>query len=808
MFHLIKNSSFIYAHKGSGKKETLYEHAMLTKHYLDKMNSVKNIEEKVKQLLKSAFGITDTERGWLLFHQGIVYHDLGKVNPSFQADRMDNHKFKITTPTEHSIVSSLLFIQAYESEFETDDVMTLFLYVLAFAISRHHGYLSDLILPTDSKHTQDFNQKMIAIMKFDDIFSNWQPGKPDGSQMEELLDYSKHLLVSGSIVKDQLSFYALIKLFYSLLVTCDFYSAYEYNEKKEVDLKYIKDPDAFSCKYYTSTIYENIEKYKKDKSFFKEEPINALRSDIFLETHENLAKSKEKNIYYYEAPTGSGKTNTSISLALQLVKDCGLQSVFYAFPFNTLIDQTKDFLSQFFEVGVEMAPVNSVTKIDKLEKTYNEALLDRQFSHYPITITSHVNLFNGLFGASRNQNFLLPRLMNSVIILDEFQCYNNQIWREIALFMDTYAKFLNIKLIIMSATLPKLSYFIEDKCIYTNLIKDASVYYQNPLFKNRVNLDFSLLNRGYISKEDLISHVQMVSKPDKNTLIEFIKKKTARAFYKELKKAYKDNPSMKVLELSGDDNVLYRRMIIERIKNEKGLIIVATQVIEAGVDIDCDIGFKDCSILDSEEQMAGRINRSCFKEGCTLYFFCYDAASHVYKGDARLAFTIEDETYRKLFEEKDFNAYYECVMKVLQKRTSGYNTSNIESVKKSAQLLQFENIQKHMLLIDKKDYQIVLNFKQMIDGKEVSGKEVWEKYKTLLSCTLDYPEKEVKISEVKEQLSLFTYNVSESIIPSDYNDSIGNSLYYYEDGDQFMDEEEDGYCKFDREKFAKGVLIL
>lgn len=807
MFHLIKNSSCIYAHKGSGKKETLYEHAMLTKYYLDKINGIKDIEEKVKQLLKSAFGIADAERGWQLFQQGITCHDLGKINPSFQADRMDNRLFKITTPTEHSIISSILFIQAYESEFETDDTMTLLLYVLAFAISRHHGYLTDLVLQSDSKHVQDFNEKILSILRFDDIFLNWEMDKPDISQMEELLDYSNHILTSSDTVKDPLSFYVLIKLFYGLLVTCDFYSTYQYKNKCEVDLKYIKDSDAFNYKYYNSKIYKDIQKYKNDKDYFKEQPINVLRSEIFLETHDSLLQSEDKNIYYYEAPTGSGKTNTSISLALQLVKDCGLQSVFYAFPFNTLVDQTKDFLSEFFEVGVEMAPINAITKIDKLEKTYDEALLDRQFSHYPITITSHVNLFNGLFGASRHQNFLLPRLMNSVIILDEFQCYNNKIWREIALFMDTYAKFLNIKLIIMSATLPKLSYFIEDKSIYTNLIKDASIYYQNPLFKDRVHLDYSLLERGYISQEDLISKIRSVSKPDKNTLIEFIKKKTARMFYKELKKAYKNDTSMKVLELSGDDNALYRRMVIERIKEEKGLIIVATQVIEAGVDIDCDIGFKDCSILDSEEQMAGRLNRSCFKEGCMLYFFCYDPASHIYKGDARLDFTIEDKVYRKLFKEKDFNTYYESVMEVLKKRTSGYNTSNIESVKKSAKYLQFEMIQKHMLLIEKNDYQIVLNFKQTIDGKEISGKEVWNKYRNLLNCTLDYSEKEVKILELKELLSLFTYNISESIAPSGYNDSIGNSLYYYEDGEIFMDEE-DGYYKFDREKFEKGGLIL
>lgn len=50
------------------------------------------------------------------------------------------------------------------------------------------------------------------------------------------------------------------------------------------------------------------------------------------------------------------------------------------------------------------------------------------------------------------------------------------------------------------------------------------------------------------------------------------------------------------------------RKIIEKLSKLKSVILVATQVIEAGVDIDMDIGYKDCSKLDSEEQFMGRIN--------------------------------------------------------------------------------------------------------------------------------------------------------------------------------------------------------
>lgn len=52
---------------------------------------------------------------------------------------------------------------------------------------------------------------------------------------------------------------------------------------------------------------------------------------------------------------------------------------------------------------------------------------------------------------------------------------------------------------------------------------------------------------------------------------------------------------------------------------DKAVILVATQVVEAGIDIDMDIGYKDISKLDSEEQFIGRINRN-FKRKGVVYF--------------------------------------------------------------------------------------------------------------------------------------------------------------------------------------------
>ena len=63
----------------------------------------------------------------------------------------------------------------------------------------------------------------------------------------------------------------------------------------------------------------------------------------------NYAYNLDKIIYYLEAPTGSGKTNMAINLARILYNNNkDLTSINYIFPFNTLIDQTKNTFKNYF----------------------------------------------------------------------------------------------------------------------------------------------------------------------------------------------------------------------------------------------------------------------------------------------------------------------------------------------------------------------------------------------------------------------------------------------------------------------------
>lgn len=793
--HLI-NDKNIWAHTSEVKRsETLEEHSKLCLKYYNKYCEIKGIENIVLNTIK-ACGCNDSEMYGIynIFVNAIYLHDIGKINPYFQNKRLKNpsykdiHDFK-NANTNHSLPSAYIYMCEVMPFIEQLDrnskkKFTIFMFSFAYNISKHHGYLKDAVNFKDdilNCSIEDYYNKKLNLDKNSILTIN------DG--YTRLKKY----------ISDEIAFYILNKLHFSLLVSCDYCATSEYINGREIEIETIKDIDDFSYGYYNSEIYQGIEKYKLNKEYFADDPINALRSDLFIEAQKNLEENLDGNIYYLEAPTGSGKTNNSINLAINIIKrNPSINNIFYIFPFNTLVEQTAEVLERYFKKDIDFAIVNSITPIviksdeEIDEPDYEYSYLDRIFNNYPVVVTSHVNFFNMLFGIGRDQVFPLTKLCNSVVVIDEIQSYKNDIWRHIIIFLSKYAQLLNIKIIIMSATLPKLGMMLEDENIrFVSLIKNSEKYFKDPLFKNRVELDFSLLQFGKISLEYLADKVSEYK--DKKVLVEFIRKETAHDFYKIIKNI----KNLNVVELTGDDNAIYRKEVIKKINDEntKSIIVIATQVIEAGIDIDMDIGFKDIAIPDSEEQFIGRINRSCKKKKCKAFFFDYDNPAMIYKDDIRVNFPITNIDIMAKFQDKNFESIYELIFKVLKVKSDRLNRDNIKCLFENCMLMNYRKISKIMTLIEG-NAQVFLAHKIETGNGIIDGKDVWNEYKQLLKNNdMHYAEKAVNISRLKEKMSYFTYNVCGNIeIKCD--EEFGG-YYYINDGDRFID---DG--KFDRKKFS------
>ena len=769
--------------------ETLIEHSELTFEYYEKIVNTKSLKPLLISLIEK-IGSDNRELILEMFESAILLHDWGKINPYFQAKKMNNPLFSKyknqTNSSDHSLLSSEKYLDYFLPKIaeirdrKQKEKLKFILYSFSYHMAKHHGRLSIF----ESYRDEDNNVK----------------------------SYFMHL---NKLSIPHFEFYILNKLLFSLLVSSDYYATTEYMAKFPIDdFGLFSDKD----KRVLKTRFDNfVSKFGKPKD------INKLRNEIFKEAETNLLTNLDKHIYYLEAPTGSGKTITSINLALQLLNsDKNLNKLFYIFPFNTLVEQTKAVFDEIFEDDLKIETINSISPIEikkdqeDEESNYTASYLNRLFFHSPAIITTHVSLFNILFGTSKEDNFPLWQLANSVIILDEIQSYNNNLWWYMVEFFDKYAKLLNMKIIIMSATLPKLDYFLEKKDNFVDLIskEKRDTFFTNRYFKERVAVDFSLLDEGKINLERLEEFFDEKRKGYKKILFEFIKKQSAREFYNQIKEAYEN-----VYELSGDDNKAYRQFVINKTKEDKPIIIVATQVIEAGVDIDMDLGFKDISTLDSEEQLMGRINRSCKKENSKVYFFNMDDVSKIYRGDNRLGFDLTKEKYRTILANKNYKDYYEDVLKVIQKNglrfDSGVNT-NIDKFANTIQKLDYKEISKTMTLINSENFTLYFPFMldiaiyedvkefedidkiYLTDGK-LDGLKVWKSYLKLREIE-GFAKMKVNSSYINSLMQFFTFNIIK--FQGQSNPSRGEEIggfYFVSDWELFIDK--DG--KFDRVEYQK-----
>ena len=773
--------------------ETLPEHLDCTKKYLERIIKEKHLEPLIDGLVES---IDDSYSTLIkeMFYNAIYLHDLGKMNPCFQSKKMGNSMFKEyegCSDSKHSFGGVVYFIDYYKliiEKIEDDGAYYRLIYILynfSYPIAKHHGRLG--------KIEDYFSDKREAHASFDSA-------KKD---IENYLD-------------KKFEFYILNRLLFSLLVSSDYYATSEYMADMPIhDFGLFSQDEKSKLK---SSFDAYVQKFGEPKG------INKLRSEIFQEAESNLLQNLDKHIFYLEAPTGSGKTITSINLALQLLNhDDRLNKLFYIFPFNTLVEQTKDVFDEIFEDELKIETINSISPIEleskqeENESNYTQSYISRLFFHSPAIITTHVALFNILFGTSKEDNFPLWQLANSVIILDEIQSYNNNLWWYMVEFFDKYAELLNIKIIIMSATLPKLDFFLEKKSNFVDLIlpNKREAFFTSHYFKDRVEVDFTLLEEGEIELERLEEFFDEVKGSYQKILFEFIKKQSAREFYEQIKD-WNEN----VYELSGDDNKAYRQYVINKSKEDKPIIIIATQVIEAGVDIDMDLGFKDISTLDSEEQFMGRINRSCKKSASKVYFFNRDDVAKIYRKDNRLGFDLTKSKYQKILEEKNYADYYADVLEVIKRNglryESGVNT-NIDNFSILLKKLDYQEISKTMTLINSQNMTLFFPFKIDLDiykgVKEFEderiqnyltdglfdGEKVWESFKALNDIE-GFSQMKYEQSYINSLMQFFTFSLikyKEGQTPSHYSYEFGG-FFYISNHEDFI---EDG--KFNRKKFQE-----
>ncbi len=801
--YIIKNHSKYFAHlsKDEKIKETLIEHTLLVQEYFFTLIKKNNLESIIFNLIKNLTSKENLQEKIAdIFVKSIAIHDFGKVNPKFQKEKMKNDNIKDIDhklSSSHSLISAYIYVLYSELLFKNiskEDEIFIDVITLAFSypILMHHSPYIDRI-----DEVEKYKENADDLKKFITNFLCFDNEKDFIKLIDDYVISNTNIILENinETIKNEFTLFLLVKLLYSLLTAADYYATTHFmNNWEQLDdnfgildnnLKKKIVTNIKITKGYNSKIYNELDTYKikfpKDQSNTN---LNKLRQSIATEVIRNLGNNFDKNIFYIEAPTGSGKTNLSMLVLSELLKndvDTGkheVNKVFYVFPFITLITQTYQSLKETLGLTEsEIVQIHSKSGlINKEDDNYgfeSKVVIDYLFMNYPISLISHIKFFDILKSNRKSSNYLLHRLANSIIIIDELQAYSPKEWDKIVYFIANYSEVFNIKFILMSATLPKIDNLllpfekIERNNEFVSLVKNKDKYFKNPNFKNRVTFNYELLDwenkdrKEYLEK--LWNRILKESEEYKNiygrvhTIIEFIYNKTAGEFAQLVKNnSQKNNFFDEVFLLSGTILEPRRKEIIAKLKSanysKKNILLITTQVVEAGIDIDMDIGFKDISLVDSDEQLAGRINRNVNKENCKLFLFNLDKAGTIYGKDYRYKLLNDFNKHKEILESKNFDELYKIVMNHKNEINKSTDYINIKDYLKQLKNLNFSSVNKDFTLIEGVTITIFVpihipieipesnekNFSQeeiefleennaLVDEK-VSGQKVWEIY--------------------------------------------------------------------------------
>lgn len=817
--HILSHQEKYWAHIHNEKDpELLAEHIDLVNSYADKLVKAHGLDKIIDNLIEGY------SKAWnngmmsefikTLFAHSIVFHDYGKVNENFQLKKMGNKSFKpknysfLNPDYGHSYLGAFIFLSYHISQILKTElsqpeksILISHSFFFAYPILQHHSPALFNVIERDGLFIrfQDVLEELKSFLEDYQLELNDTLINSIFSNMEKIwFD-----IISPELETEFFPLYALLKLNFSILTAADYLATHEYMNGNEQEDSTTTDFGVLKNRERVIEICEHLKSYKHNAITYSElnshqvnfptkrsnENLNFLRKQMSIEVVNQIRSNTDKNLFYLEAPTGAGKTNLSALVLGELLNaNPELNKAFYVFPFTTLITQTYGVLKE--SLGLKEGEIVELhSKAQLVSKTeqnedgiYGNAkkdFIDNLFALYPFTLLSHVKFFDILKTNSKEENYLLHRLANSVVIIDEIQSYNPAIWDKMLLFIEQYAKYFNMKFILMSATLPKISNLnigFESKVEFIDLLPNAKAYLTNINFSDRVRFNLDLLQREELDLEELKNIVLEKSKEyaetsgSVKTIIEFIYKKSATAFHRIFEN---DDFFEEIFVLSGTILEPRRKEVINYLKRnknaQKNILLITTQVVEAGVDIDMDLGFKNTSLLDSDEQLAGRVNRNANKNTSDVYLFNIDDAKVLYGKDYRFKKTkemsLEDRT--SILKNKDFKKLYEKVLLSIDDSNNPVFADSLSEFQKDFKDLRFQDIDKGFKIINQSNNSIFipLNIPTQIEGLQeaefenifseeeiaflasfsinpvfdddlnketISGAEVWELYKSFI----------------------------------------------------------------------------
>ncbi len=547
-----------------------------------------------------------------------ISHDFGKAQKEFQDYISGKRKYGPT----HSAVSSIFTFFLLKEFCSANGIDNVFAWIGYLCVKKHHSDLSEI-------DDINFNQYEL-IDQLSELKSNQEIKEIykellkefniDSNKIIDSLNYNENvfrkrdifLILKHKKEEEKIELYLLAELLFSVLIDFD---------KKDAAGLLNRRTKIVSLPTKLVDGYLETMRKRYPKKFDPNKKTNKIKNQFYYQVTNNQKISATKYLYTITAPTGIGKTLTSLSLAMKLR---GLTSqkykIIYILPFTTLIDQNYEVFAEVIRsnfTNFEEDPSSFLLKHHYLSinnyENNNSETSEREYNYFDellfikswesnIIVSTYIQLLKTIISSKSSFLNKFHNIVNSIIILDEVQFIGNEYWDVTNKIIKKFSEMFKTYFIFMTATQPiifsnKEAIELSDQRFFEidKKIKKRKLKYN----KEKEELDkFS---------ENLINYIN-IRKPNR-VIIVMNTKKSSKKVYSHLKTSINDYELIYLSKNLNQRDIRERIRKIKRLKENDKFILVTTQLIEAGVDISSDVLYRDIAIAPSIIQSAGRCNR-------------------------------------------------------------------------------------------------------------------------------------------------------------------------------------------------------
>lgn len=520
----------------------------------------------------------------------------------------------------------------------------------------------------------------------------------------------------------------------------------------DLELKPSKFPDdylemscAFSCLLqadrgsFSEWSIPNFDlKINADKLVKSDSTLSKLRTNFQKSAIGSI--DPDESITVINAPTGIGKTKVFLDMMNKYARNKNVKRVFY---FSPLLALTADFERKINKViskeeHEDILVYNhlfSGSLKDKHENdnpSYSGKWFENESFNKKFIITTTQRFLMTMYGNSVSDKMKIASFANSMLILDEIQTIPKPILSNLVNIFKKMNEYMGTKFLLVSATIPHEIKNIKQVGPSNDDLKEY-------LTKTKKQIS-------------IVDQIDIQKIPIKKTLVMTNTRKKAVNLYSQIKQTYPDN---KIMYISTGVRKKDRYDMLEKLSEESDYILIATQVVEAGVDISFSHVYREEAPLDNIIQVMGRLNREGENKDALLTIYKTDNKPIPY---SPLEFEVTQEKIQNKTDSVQIydilNEYY-AEVSVRNKR----NTNDAEELKRHMERMDFEEVWKFV-----KDNVLRENY---YDTVFIPNSEDWDSVKKELLCEMD-------LNKSKHKLKKFG-NLTASLPKSPYN--IGLELF-------------------------------